>query len=154
MGGSKSVLHILFYILQRLRMMSDAKAKSKSEKFPPPHQDGEVGHRQNGPLSFNSSIFNPKSSRSLRNDASKSTASRRKNNHEEPLYKAPSRRLINAFNPSSIGWSMDFRFNRRWLRCCGDWRRYRSRCCKQILKFSNFSNQVYLSILLIIGGCV
>ncbi|KAL8464271.1 hypothetical protein ACS0TY_033971 [Phlomoides rotata] len=98
--------------LDRLRMMSDAKAKSKSEKFPPPHQDGDGGHPQNGPLSFNSSIFNPKSSRSLRNDTSKSAASRRKKNHEEP-YKAPSRRFINAFNPSSIGWSMDFRFNRR-----------------------------------------
>lgn len=98
--------------LDRLRMMSDAKAKSKSEKFPPPHQDGDVPNAsQNGPLSFNSSIFNPKSSRSLRNDTSKSIASRRKNNHEEP-YKAPSRRFINAFNPSSIGWSMDFRLNR------------------------------------------
>lgn len=118
---SKVLLPILFYILQRLRIMS--KSKSKSEKFPPPHQDGAVGHppdaSRNGPLSFgaaetsfNSSIFDPKSSRSLRNGTSKSAASRRKNNNEEPHRAAP-RRFINAFYPSSIGWSMDFRFSRR-----------------------------------------
>ncbi|KAI3455084.1 hypothetical protein Pfo_011747 [Paulownia fortunei] len=109
--------------LDRLRIMSGAKAKGKGEKFPPPHQDGAVGHppdaSQNGPLSFgaadtsfNSSIFDPKSSRSLRNGTSKSAASRRKNINEEP-HRAPPRRFINAFYPSSIGWSMDFRFSRR-----------------------------------------
>ncbi|KAL0415614.1 UNVERIFIED_CONTAM: putative serine/threonine-protein kinase [Sesamum latifolium] len=42
--------------LDRLRIMSEVKAKSKSEKFPPPHRDGAVGRppdaSQNGPLSF------------------------------------------------------------------------------------------------------
>ncbi|KAL0318921.1 UNVERIFIED_CONTAM: putative serine/threonine-protein kinase [Sesamum angustifolium] len=110
--------------LDRLRIMSDVKAKSKSEKFPPPHQDGAVGRppdaSQNGPISFaaagssfTSSIFDPKSSRSLRNNGtSKGAASRRKTIKEEPHW-APSRQFIKAFYPSTIGWSMDFRFGRR-----------------------------------------
>ncbi|KAK4486170.1 hypothetical protein RD792_008839 [Penstemon davidsonii] len=112
--------------LDRLRIMSDVKAKSKSEKFPPPHQDGAVGHpfgdSQNGggPVSFgrasntsfNSLLFDPKSSRSLRNGPSVIETSKKKNNKEEP-HRAPSRSFINAFYPSSIGWSRDFRFNRR-----------------------------------------
>ncbi|KAL0441878.1 UNVERIFIED_CONTAM: putative serine/threonine-protein kinase [Sesamum radiatum] len=110
--------------LDRLRIMSDVKAKSKSEKFPPPHRDGAVGRppdaSQNGPISFaaagssfTSSTFDPKSSRSLRNNGtSKSAASRRKNIKEEPHW-APSRQFIKAFYPSTIGWSMDFRFGRR-----------------------------------------
>ncbi|KAK4395560.1 putative serine/threonine-protein kinase [Sesamum angolense] len=93
--------------LDRLRIMSDVKAKSKSEKFPPPHRDGAVGRppdaSQNGPISFaaagssfTSSIFDPKSSRSLRNNGtSKSAASRRKNIKEEPHW-APSRQFIKA----------------------------------------------------------
>ncbi|KAK6127769.1 hypothetical protein DH2020_038478 [Rehmannia glutinosa] len=103
--------------LDRMRIMSDAKAKSKSEKFPPPHQDAAVGHpldaSQTGhasfgaaDTSFTSSIFDRKSSRSLRN----TTASRRKNEKDEPQ-RAPSRSFINALYPSSVGW--DFRFNRR-----------------------------------------
>ncbi|KAL0355038.1 UNVERIFIED_CONTAM: putative serine/threonine-protein kinase [Sesamum radiatum] len=110
--------------LDRLRIMSDVKAKSKSEKIPPPHRDGAIGRppdaSQNGPLSFaaagssfTSSIFDPKSSRSLRNNGtSKSAASRRKNIKEEPHW-APSRQFIKAFYPSTIGWSMDFRFGLR-----------------------------------------
>lgn len=101
--------------------MSDVKAKSKSEKFPPPHQDGAVGYpldtHQEGTASFGatdtsfSSIFDPKSSRSLRNNASRGVASRR-NNKDEPQ-RAPSRKLINALYPSSMNWSMDFMFHRR-----------------------------------------
>ncbi|EYU32922.1 hypothetical protein ABFS82_09G070400 [Erythranthe guttata] len=107
--------------LNRLRMMpGGAKDKTKSEKFPPPHQDGAVGHLPeeslNGPFSFgaidtsfkSSSIFDRKSSRSLRNG----TNSRGKNNKEEPS-RAPSRRLINSFYPTSINWSRDFRFSRK-----------------------------------------
>ncbi|RRT32519.1 hypothetical protein B296_00034755, partial [Ensete ventricosum] len=30
---------------QRRRLITHANAKSKSEKFPPPHQDGAVGHQ-------------------------------------------------------------------------------------------------------------
>ncbi|KAK6148029.1 hypothetical protein DH2020_018941 [Rehmannia glutinosa] len=117
-----SIINTILYVLQRLRIMSHA--KGKGEKFPPPHQDGSVVHHppvasQNGTSSFggaynsfNSSVFDPKSSRSLRNGTLKTAASRSKNINEEP-HRAPSRRFINAFYPSSIGWSMDFRFSRR-----------------------------------------
>lgn len=103
-------------------MMSDAKAKSKSDKFPPPHQDAAVGHHplaasRNGPLSFSvadssfaSSIFDRRSSRSLRSTTSKSGALRSRNDKEEP-HRAPARSFMNALYPSSIGW--DFGFSRR-----------------------------------------
>lgn len=32
-----------FLLKQRRRLISHANAKSKSEKFPPPHQDGQLG---------------------------------------------------------------------------------------------------------------
>ncbi|XP_042041742.1 probable serine/threonine-protein kinase At1g54610 isoform X1 [Salvia splendens] len=93
--------------LNRLRVMSDGKGKSKSEKFPPPHQDGAVGH----PMSFaddvsvTSSTFDTKS-------LTKSASSRRKNGEVEP-HGAPSHRFMNAFYPSSVARSMEFRFGRR-----------------------------------------
>ncbi|XP_073281904.1 probable serine/threonine-protein kinase At1g54610 [Primulina huaijiensis] len=98
-----------------LRMMSDIKAKSKSEKFPPPHQDGAVGRLFDayGPVSFGesdtsftNSIFDSKSSRSLRHTMSVK-------NSTQQIHRAPSRRFINAFYPSSAGWSMDYMFGRR-----------------------------------------
>ncbi|XP_073056367.1 probable serine/threonine-protein kinase At1g54610 [Primulina eburnea] len=101
--------------IDRLREMSDIKAKSKSEKFPPPHQDGAVGRRFDAyePVSFGAydtsfhfSIFDTKSSRSLRHSMSVK-------NSTEQIQRAPSRRFINAFYPSSAGWSMDFMFGRR-----------------------------------------
>ncbi|XP_073317845.1 probable serine/threonine-protein kinase At1g54610 [Primulina huaijiensis] len=109
--------------LNRLRVMSDIKGKSKSEKFPPPHQDGAVGHHLNssqiGPesftgadLSFSSSIIETKPSRSFRDLASKSAAFAKKKKKEEP-HRAPPRRFINAFYPSSISWSMDYMFRSR-----------------------------------------
>ncbi|KAK4488959.1 hypothetical protein RD792_004750 [Penstemon davidsonii] len=99
--------------LDRLRINSDAKAMSKSEKFPPPHQDGAVGHHpQDGPVSFGAAADTSFSSSTFDKKSSIIVSSRRKNNKEEPQG-ALSRRFINAFYPSSIGWSMDFRFNRR-----------------------------------------
>lgn len=99
--------------LDRLRMMSDAKLRSKSDKFPPPHQDAAVGGHTLDPsqgaisfgrtgASFTSSIFDPKSSRSLRLT--------RKKNKEEPQ-RVPSRSFINALYPPNIAW--DFRLRRR-----------------------------------------
>lgn len=32
------------FLLQRRRLITHANAKSKSEKFPPPHQDGTLGY--------------------------------------------------------------------------------------------------------------
>ncbi|XP_073127242.1 probable serine/threonine-protein kinase At1g54610 [Henckelia pumila] len=110
--------------LDRLRFMSDIKAKSKSEKFPPPHQDGAVGHPLNssqiGPESFSgadaslsSSIFETKPSRSFRDLASKSAASARRKKKKEEPHRAPPRRFINALYPSSISWSTEFMFRSR-----------------------------------------
>jgi cyclin-dependent kinase 12/13 len=45
--GAHALLILLTYayfsFLQKRRLVSHANAKSKSEKFPPPHQDGAVG---------------------------------------------------------------------------------------------------------------
>lgn len=35
---------LFFHLLQRRRLITHANAKSKSEKFPPPHQDGTLGY--------------------------------------------------------------------------------------------------------------
>jgi cyclin-dependent kinase 12/13 len=34
----------IFFSLQKRRLITHANAKSKSEKFPPPHQDGALGY--------------------------------------------------------------------------------------------------------------
>ncbi|KAF2312818.1 hypothetical protein GH714_040530 [Hevea brasiliensis] len=84
--------------LDRLRVMTQANAKSKSEKFPPPHQDAAVGHRidasHKAPVSFgapdssfNSSIFTSKSSASIKSaGASGGPSRRKKTNKEDPRW--------------------------------------------------------------------
>lgn len=103
--------------------MSQANGKSKSEKFPPPHQDAAVGYPQDtshngpGPLSFgadpsfSSSIFDPRSSRSVKETAviGGGPSTRRKGKKQQHQM-APSRKFIRAFFPSSINLSMDLRF--------------------------------------------
>ncbi|TYG60306.1 hypothetical protein ES288_D07G058200v1 [Gossypium darwinii] len=106
--------------LDKWRVMTQTNAKSKSEKFPPPHQDGAVGHpldaSHKGPLSFSatdttfgSSIFNSKSSESAKNPGPVVGSSRRKKTNKDPQ-RAPSRKFIRGFKPSLIGLSMDFLF--------------------------------------------
>ncbi|XWS37073.1 hypothetical protein CRYUN_Cryun19dG0011600 [Craigia yunnanensis] len=106
--------------LDKLRVMTQTNAKSKSEKFPPPHQDGAVGHRADashkGPISFgasdtsfSSSIINSKSSGFVKSSGSAGGPSRRKKTNKDPR-RAPSRKLIHGFKPSSIGLSMDMLF--------------------------------------------
>ncbi|KAA8540643.1 hypothetical protein F0562_024438 [Nyssa sinensis] len=107
--------------LDRWRVVTQANAKSKSEKFPPPHQDGAVGfplgRSHNGPISFgatdtsfSSSIFNPKISKSVKiTAATGGVASRRRKTKREEPRMAPSRGFIRAFIPSSIGLPMDLR---------------------------------------------
>lgn len=103
--------------------MTQANAKSKSEKFPPPHQDGAVGYpldaSHNGPVSFNvaeasftSSNFDPKS-RSLRSTKTTAGTSRQRRNKKEEPHMAPSRKLIHAFLPSSVRLSIDMRLRGR-----------------------------------------
>lgn len=106
--------------LDRWRVMTQA--KSKSEKFPPPHQDGAVGYpldaSHNGPASFSvadasfNSSFNPKS-RSLRSTTTTAGTSRQSRNKKEEPHMAPSRKLIHAFLPSSVRLSIDMRLRGR-----------------------------------------
>lgn len=108
--------------LDRWRMMTQANAKSKSEKFPPPHQDGAVGYplnaSHNGPASFSiaaasfDSSFDPKS-RSLRSTITTGGTSRQRRTKEEEPHMAPSRKLFHAFLPSSFRLSIDMRLRGR-----------------------------------------
>lgn len=108
--------------LDRWRVMTQANAKSKSEKFPPPHQDGAVGYpldaSHNDPASFRAadasfnSSFDPKS-RSLRSSTTTAGTSRQRRNKKEEPHTAPSRRLIHAFLPSSVRLSIDLRLRGR-----------------------------------------
>lgn len=99
--------------LDRWRVVTQANAKSKSEKFPPPHQDGAVGpvsFGANDDTSFSSSIFNSKSSRSIKETSTAGGPSRRRKSKKEHSQVAPSSRFIRAFIPSTISLSMDLRF--------------------------------------------
>ncbi|KAJ8537062.1 hypothetical protein K7X08_035463 [Anisodus acutangulus] len=109
--------------LNRWRVMTQANAKSKSEKFPPPHQDGAVGYpldaSHNGlasfsvaDASFNSSSFDPKS-RSMRSTITTAGTSRQRRSKKEEPHMAPSRKLIHAFLPSSVRLSIDMRLRGR-----------------------------------------
>lgn len=104
--------------LDRHRVLTEANAKSKSEKFPPPHQDGGVGdtidklHNRPVPFegsdnSFGSLIMDrSKSSKSFSNTAG---PSERRNRREEP-HMAPSRsrRVFQTLFLSSVSHSVDF----------------------------------------------
>ncbi|XP_028087485.1 probable serine/threonine-protein kinase At1g54610 isoform X3 [Camellia sinensis] len=105
--------------LNQWRVLTQANAKSKSEKFPPPHQDGAVGHPRdkshNGPVSFGaadtsfcSSFFESKSSESVNNTAATGGPSRRRTKRRGTQM-APSQRFFRAFIPASVGLSMEYR---------------------------------------------
>jgi cyclin-dependent kinase 12/13/sacsin len=103
--------------LQRWRVVTHANAKSKSEKFPPPHQDGAVGYPQDesnkGPVSFgapntsfSSGIFNIKPSGPTRSQDGTG-------NHKETKTKKEETQVASSwkfFKPSAIGHSMDLLF--------------------------------------------
>ncbi|XP_060967157.1 probable serine/threonine-protein kinase At1g54610 [Cannabis sativa] len=107
--------------LDRWRVATQTNTKSKSEKFPPPHQDGAVGYPQQtshkGPSSFGASdssfgsaVFNSRSSDSIKSTGAVSGGpSRRKTNREDPRV-APSRNFIRGFKPSSVGISTNLLF--------------------------------------------
>ncbi|XP_024976984.1 probable serine/threonine-protein kinase At1g54610 isoform X2 [Cynara cardunculus var. scolymus] len=107
--------------VDRRRVVTEANAKSKSEKFPPPHQDAAVGYPSNngGPVSFfttddnsfGSSIFDSNSSRSVKEHGTIGGSSRRRKTKKEPPSRAgPSRKFIHTFLPTSISLSMDLGF--------------------------------------------
>jgi cyclin-dependent kinase 12/13/sacsin len=101
--------------------MTQANAKSKSEKFPPPHQDAAVGHpmdasHKGGLVSFGtsdtsfcSSTFDSKSSSIKSAGAIGGPSRRRKTNKDDPQM-APPRKFIRPFNPSSVALSMNLLF--------------------------------------------
>ncbi|XP_076898543.1 putative serine/threonine-protein kinase At1g54610 [Bidens hawaiensis] len=109
--------------LDRWRVVKQSNAKSKSEKFPPPHRDAAVGHpldpsHNGGPVSFgagdddpsfSSAVFDPKSSQSVSEIGTSSGPSRR-NHKRERAQTGSSRTFIRAFFPASISLNMDLRF--------------------------------------------
>lgn len=102
---------------QRRRVVIEANPKSKSEKFPPPHEDAAVGYplntSHNGPVSFgasdssfSSSVFDSNSSQSFQDNGT-----RRRKTKKEPTSKRPrSWKFIPPFIPSSISVAIDQRF--------------------------------------------
>ncbi|KAI4336367.1 hypothetical protein L6164_014902 [Bauhinia variegata] len=106
--------------LDRWRVVNHANAKSKSEKFPPPHQDGAVGYpldaSHRAPVSFGavdasfgSAIFNSKPSGSVKSHAAAGTHRGRKTSKTDSQT-ASSWKFVRAFKPSSIGLSMGILF--------------------------------------------
>ncbi|KAI3761448.1 hypothetical protein L1987_51864 [Smallanthus sonchifolius] len=108
--------------LDRWRVVNQSDGISKSEKFPPPHQDAAVGHpldlsHNGGPVSFStgddtsfsSSVFDPKSSMSVKEPRTIDGPSTRKHKRARSQT-ASSRKFIRAFFPSSISLNMDLRF--------------------------------------------
>ncbi|XP_071693437.1 probable serine/threonine-protein kinase At1g54610 [Rutidosis leptorrhynchoides] len=95
--------------VDRRRVVSNqANAKSKSEKFPPPHQDAAVGPVSFSTIddnSFRSSIFD---SRSVKQSGTISGSSRHNKTKKEP-----SRKFIRTLLPSSISLSMDLGFRNK-----------------------------------------
>ncbi|CAE6233461.1 unnamed protein product [Arabidopsis arenosa] len=102
--------------LDRWRAISQTNGKSKSEKFPPPHQDGAVGY----PLedqSKRSSIFGAKAETSLglsRSLKSGEGTSMRKISNKDGARGASSRKYIWGLKPPpALGLSMDLLFRSR-----------------------------------------
>ncbi|KAL7602646.1 probable serine/threonine-protein kinase At1g54610 [Lactuca sativa] len=92
--------------LDKRRVVTEANAKSKSEKFPPPHQDAAVGYPSNngGPASFCTNDDNSfGSSRSVKEPGSMGGSSRQKKGKKERV----SHNFIRTFLPSL---SMDLGF--------------------------------------------
>ncbi|XP_027355766.1 probable serine/threonine-protein kinase At1g54610 [Abrus precatorius] len=109
--------------LDRWRVVTHANAKSKSEKFPPPHQDGAVGYPQDasnkGPVSFGapdtsfgSGIFNSKPSGPVRSHGGAGLYRGTKTKKEESQM-ASSWKFMRPFKPSTVGLSMDLLFRNK-----------------------------------------
>ncbi|KAE9608600.1 hypothetical protein Lal_00020696 [Lupinus albus] len=106
--------------LDRWRVVNHANAKSKSEKFPPPHQDGAVGYPQDesqkGPVSFGatdtsfgSEIFNSNPSGHVRSHGAEGPYRRRKTKNEGSKMTS-SWKFMHTLKASKIGLSMDLLF--------------------------------------------
>ncbi|KAK1310918.1 putative serine/threonine-protein kinase [Acorus calamus] len=107
--------------LDRRRLVVQRNAMSKSEKFPPPHQDGLVGkpseRSHNDPLSFiasdasfASSIFNQKKGSSFIFSSSLGKLSKKTRNKLSHAT-TPPRAIDRILKPSSLGPAIDRRSN-------------------------------------------
>ncbi|GMH01120.1 hypothetical protein Nepgr_002959 [Nepenthes gracilis] len=107
--------------IDRWRVMAQPDGKRKSEKFPPPHQDGAVGVPQdlsnNSPLSFNPtdasfnlSLFSPKFPKSVKGIAAVEAKSRRKRSRRDQPMMISAWKSIRVFKPKSNGRSVDLMF--------------------------------------------
>ncbi|XP_054807878.1 probable serine/threonine-protein kinase At1g54610 [Prosopis cineraria] len=107
--------------IDKWRAVTHANAKSKSEKFPPPHQDGAVGYTldssHKGPVSFGatgasfgSAIFNSKLSGSRNHAPSATRPHKGRKTNKADSQVASSWKFVRAFKPSSIGPSMNLLF--------------------------------------------
>ncbi|ESW31981.1 hypothetical protein PHAVU_002G283400 [Phaseolus vulgaris] len=105
--------------LDRWRVVTHANAKSKSEKFPPPHQDGAVGYpldaSNKGAVSFGatetstaSTIFDSKPSGSVISHDPAIDKVRRSNTADSQM--ATSWKVFRSFKLSTIGHSFDLLF--------------------------------------------
>ena len=98
-------------------MVPQTHGKSKSEKFPPPHQDGAVGHPVEDHQSTKSSVFGAKpeasfgSSRSLK--AGEGTAMRKVSNKEGTRGSSSRKYIWGLKPPPALGLSMDLLFRSR-----------------------------------------
>ncbi|MBA0819299.1 hypothetical protein Gohar_021143, partial [Gossypium harknessii] len=103
----------LFAGFQKRRVMTQTNGKSRSEKFPPPHQDGAVGHSLDADASLKGSITsfganNTPFSSSVLNTSSGFAIGppiQRKTN-KDPR-RATSRGFVHSYKPTSIGLSLD-----------------------------------------------
>ncbi|MBA0857607.1 hypothetical protein Goshw_014575 [Gossypium schwendimanii] len=103
----------LFAGFQKRRVMAQTNGKSRSEKFPPPHQDGAAGHSLDADASLKGSITsfganNTRFSSSVLNTSSGFATGppiQRKTN-KDPR-RATSRGFVHSYKPTSIGLSLD-----------------------------------------------
>ncbi|KAL1326638.1 hypothetical protein HN51_036760 [Arachis hypogaea] len=108
--------------LDRWRVVTNANAKSKSEKFPPPHQDEAVGYPLNasnrGTVLFGASDTSFGSKTSRTHGTSIAAAARpRPNSKGRTSNKADSKmvsswKFMRAFKPTIVGLSSDLLFRR------------------------------------------
>ncbi|KAJ1411877.1 Serine/threonine-protein kinase, active site [Sesbania bispinosa] len=106
--------------LDRWRVVTHANAKSRSEKFPPPHQDGAVGYPLDAShkgtvsfgateTSFSSTTSNSKPSGSVGSHASASSYKGRKTNKADSQT-VSSWKFLSSFKPSTVGLSFNLLF--------------------------------------------
>ncbi|GAU45743.1 hypothetical protein TSUD_77680 [Trifolium subterraneum] len=108
--------------LDRLRVVTQADGKSKSEKFPPPHEDGAVGYlgeaSNKGAASFGTTKTNSFSSILSNSVHSKSVGSFAARSYKgwrsgEADSKLSSWKFMRSFKPSTVGLSFNLLFGSR-----------------------------------------